>query len=187
MTDFAPTATPRYKTKYNVLGQNHSATIRFPRDAASWQADAAGLMTDLFTALAPKLFNSFAVIGADYAEQDSDVFLPSASIPVATSPAGGGGDSSYAPQYCSFVGRSATGGRAVIFIYGWAISPHGADNTANDWRVLATEDSDVADAVAILNGGSSVFLAANDGGIVTWYPYVNVGQNAGKQRKARRG
>lgn len=188
MAAYAPQYTGRYKVKYRVLGRPHSMTLRTSRSALS-PTGVRSLFDDLFNALSSRLFTDFTVVGADFAAPDSEIFLPVSPIPIAASTSGIAGDSSHTPQYASFVGRTMSGGPVRLFIYGWSIAPQAADNTANDWRVTAAEDTAVADAVDVLNGatGAGYEIVGNDNASVVWYPYVNVGQNAHEQRKARRG
>lgn len=187
MADYAPHYTPRYRMRYRVLGQVHTATIRFPRGSTTVSSEGAAFFTDLLDVFGLRLMSDFSILGADVALTDSNVFLPAANLPVLNDTSAAAGDESYKPVYVSFVGRSIAGHRAVMFLYGLAFSPNSAENTANDYRIQSTEDNAVLQAVSVFNGVTGIDLVANDNNDVVWYPYVNVGFNAYYQKKARRG
>lgn len=188
MSDYAPNYTARYRMRYRVLGANHTSTVRLGRIApAAAVAAGAALYSDLLEALAPMLWVDFTVIGADVAAFDSDVFLPAATVPATPDVSEATGDTSFRPLFCSFAGRSPAGTKASIYLYGWNLSPHSADNTANDFRVLSAENAAVLAAVAVLNGSTGEPAGAIDALEASWYPYANVGINGYYQRKARRG
>lgn len=186
MADYAPNYTARYRIRYRTLGQVHTAQFRLSRANANPAVAGAAAFSDVLTALGPTLFADWQIIGADVAQEDSDVFLPSTPLPTHTGLSVATGDESFRPLFCSFVGRSTSGQRAAIFFYGYTNSPHSADNTANDFRVTSTESSIVDDVVNMLNLAHGGALVANDNNPIVWYPYMNVGVNAYYQRRARR-
>lgn len=189
MADYAPNYTSRYRMRYRALGQVHTAQLRIARSHPGPAAQGVVMFQDLLETIAGKLVADWTVLGADVAAADSDIFLPSSSIPMQPTVSAVAADESYKPVYLSFVGRSTSGLRAALFIYGINFAPTGADNTSNDYRILSTEDSAIASAVAVLNNGSgsAANLVANDDAPVVWYPYANMGFNSYYQRKARRG
>lgn len=186
MADHAPNYTARYRVRYRVLGQVHTMLFRISRATANPASAGDLISSDVLTIAAPLMFADWAVIGADVAQEDSDVFLPTTSLPVVSGQSVMTGDISHIPLYCSFVGRSTSGKRAALFLYGFNVSPHAADNTANDYRIMATENSVVSDVVEALNSHTASGLVANDNSPIVWYPYINVGLNSYYQRRARR-
>lgn len=189
MADYATNHTPRYRTRYSALGQVHTLTIRLERDTPDPAADGKAIADAFFNAVSRMLVDSFTILGADVAGQDSEIFLPTTLIPVITGPlSGAAGDNSYRPLFLSFQGRSPTGSRSSVYLYGTTASPTAASNEPNDYRLTTAEDPYVAAAVDALNGGvSSDGAAAIDGTAAVWYPYANVGFNGAYQRKARKG
>jgi len=81
------------------------------------------------------------------------------------------------PFFLNFVGRS-TGGRRV------SLALFGKSGSLSDYRLTSSEETEIAAAVAILNGSEGTFLAIDDLPAI-WYPYANVGVNAYWQRKQR--
>lgn len=187
MADYAPNYTPRYRMRYSVLNRVHVATVRFARAEANPTGQGATLFSDLLNAVGDHLDQSFTVLGADVAGVDSDIFLPAATVPAAPMPTALAGDISYTPIFISFVGRSTSGARCSLYLYGLHVSPTAGTNEPNDYRITSAEAAWVASAVAALNGATTAPAFAIDGNAATWYPYANVGFNAYYQRKARRG
>ena len=187
MPDFAPNYTPRYKIRYTVQGKTHSMQFRTLRTAApGWEVDIRTKIANVLTALSPNRFTDWLVLSASSAQVDSDVFLPTpAPLPAPGTASASGRLQAQAAMATSFVGRSATGGRAALFVYGTnqnVISITGEQ----DWRLVAGEDVDYDSAIAALNAAAGP-LHANDNGLVIWYPYANLKYNDYWVRKIRQG
>jgi hypothetical protein len=188
MADFAPNYTPRYRLRYSALGKVHVMTIRGSRGDVGIAARGQEVFTDFLAAMQPYLSNTWTIVGADVAGTDSDVFLPTTALPTLPTLGAAAGDISYRPNFLSFVGRSTSGNRASLYLYGVLASPTAASAAPDDYRITAAEDSSIGDAVAALNGsGAGEGARAIDGNDAVWYPYANVGFNAYYQRKARQG
>jgi hypothetical protein len=188
MADYAPHHTPRLRVKYRVNGRNHSFIIRGPRGATTWNLQGVQVAQEFLDAMAPQLDATFTVTGADAAGTDSEVFLPAPDYPSVSGLSAVVAGEDYRPLFCSFMGRSAQGARAALFLFGFITSPNSADNTANDYRITSSESAAVQQAVVSLNNTPGGLKAhAIDGNPAVWYPYANVGFNAYYQRKARNG
>jgi hypothetical protein len=83
------------------------------------------------------------------------------------------------PRFVSFVGRSNTGKRTRVSVYGLNIIEEA------DYRIENGDDSNLDGARAVLNVSGGV-VSAVDGSQVSWYPYYNWGFNSYVQRRQRR-
>jgi hypothetical protein len=185
MPDFAPNFTARYRLKYSVVGTAHTMTWRFASGFVD-EAGAADKVAAVINAMHTNLYESWEAISADFAPADSDVFLPSV---ISSFDAGTQTDpttTAHEALAVSFIGRSASGGKARMFLYGTNLVEDTLVAYANDWRVLSGESANVLAAVAELNAGSPD-IYANDNVVVTWYPYINLKFNDRWVRKLRRG
>jgi hypothetical protein len=186
MADFAPNYTARYRFNYTSLGKSHSMTWRLASgvtDPASL-ATKIGLMLDDLTTF---IWDDFAITAASFAPADSDIFLP------AVMPTFGGGSVAVATSvlsdsagHISFVGRSALGGKARMFLYGTTIPSGVRTATIWDFKVLSSEIAAISDAIVRLNETGPA-IVANDDSIVSWYEYVNFKYNDRWVRRLRRG
>jgi len=186
MADFAPNYTARYRFRYSSLGKTHACTWRVASSVTDPTAVAAKVSLFLED-MEGSLWDDFTVIGADFAEADSDIFLPA---PPPDQPTGAVDASaasvSDAAFAISFVGRSTLGGKARFFLYGTNDVTLVRDTKGNDLKLLSTESVQISDAVVRLNETSPV-LVANDDSPVVWYEYVNMKYNDRWVRRLRRG
>lgn len=184
MTTFAPNYTNRYLVRYRAAGKVHTAMFRYGITPGPPDVALVTGVGNVLVALMPKLANDWAVLAASYIAAGTTISLP-ATAPVAGpgSIAWNAGDN---PLNYSFVGRGVTGQPASFHIYGAQLEPSTASLTAaQDYRVLASEDADIASALTELNGIAG--LTTTDGAAVVWHQYANVGYNAYYQRKSRNG
>jgi len=186
MADFAPNYTARYRVRYSSLGKTHSCTWR----VASSVTDPAGVADKFGLFLADmqgSLWEDFTVIGADFAEADSDVFLPAVAPDNPTGAvAVAGSFVSDAAFQLSFVARTALGGKARFFLYGTNDVELMRDAKGNDLKLLSSESTQISNAVVRLNETSPA-LVGNDDSIASWYEYVNMKYNDRWVRRLRRG
>lgn len=186
MSDFAPNYTARYRFRYTTLSKTHSMMWR----VLAGVTDPSALITKIglfLDDLAGAIWDDFTIVAAEFALADSDVFLPAAL------PTWGGGEqavsgsvASDAAVPVSFVGRSVTGGRARMFLYGTNMPTVIRTATGLDYRIYSSENAAFSDAIVRLNETSPA-IVANDNGNVAWYEYVNVKANDAWVRKLRRG
>jgi hypothetical protein len=184
--DYAPNFTGRYIMNYSVLGRPHKQLWRVSETVTD-VADVVEVVTHFWAALNSQTYANLLVVSAVFAPGNTDVFLPVTApiiapglVSVPSNPQG------VIPLALSFPGRSANGGRAILYTYGTGIDPSAADNIASNYRVTASEIEAVADAIDVLNAASGV-LVANDRGPVAWYPYANVKDNDHWVRRVRNG
>jgi len=186
MADFAPNYTARYKVRYSSLGKSHSMTWR----VSSSVTDPTGIAAKVGLFLADMegvLFDDWTVIGADFALADSDIFLPATPPDQPTGAVGvTGAHATDATFQIGFVGRSALGGKARMFLYGTNYAQNVASGETDDWRYTSAESPAVSDAIVRLNETSPA-LVANDDSIAVWYEYVNLKYNDRWLRRLRRG
>lgn len=176
MPDFAPNFTPRYKVNYTVHGKGHSFQVRVARGTT----DPTGVATKMGSFLAAMeglLLASWTAVSASFALEDTDIFLP-APVPTGFTPASSesGLTTNVDAIALSFVGRSANGGRGMLFLYGTGFGLNVTTATYADYRITAAESTAISDAVSALDELSPA-LVANDNGVVNWYGYANIKAN----------
>lgn len=174
MADFAPNFTARYRLRYSVLGHTHTQQWRIARDAGVTGLNNMILKVAAFwAALESNLWDDLSFLSATYAVEDSDIFLPAAvpTLPTAalTPPAN---PISQSIVSTGFVGRSALGQKARVFVYGFAGGPEETAGLGDDFRLTAAESANIDDAVVVLNNGSPQIVGSDDAN-VSWYSYAN--------------
>lgn len=186
MADHAPTYTPRFRIKYSTCGATHHMTWRLPRSESD-PSSYAGKAKTFLDALASLRYVDWTFLGAEFAEVDSGVFLPTAmTAPVAGTQSVPGVVGQARPNAVSFVGRTTLGKRAVFYLYGLIVKPREDSAVYNDWRVTTLELAALSTAIGVLTE-TPPQLCGNDGATVNWYPYVNVKANDYWVRRARQG
>lgn len=185
MADFVSNSTQRYRMRYRSAGFVHTMLWRFqPGGVGDNPAGWSAKVEQVIGALGTLLSSDFVPLAAEAAPAGSDVFLPS-SVPfieVTGSPDLTG--MPHAALSLGFVGRSALGQRARMFVFGVNMDINTGIPEQRDWRLGAGEDSRVSSAISILNDLSPECVAT-DGGVVQWYPYVNLKFNDYWIRKQR--
>lgn len=186
MSDFAPNFTPRLRIRYTSLGKTHSQIWRVVRGVTD-PSGLVGKVHSYLNAMVPALWSDFTILGADWALEDSDVFLP-VTPPAAVTGANdaSGAHTTDAAFAFSFVGRSSAGAKHRVFQYGTTGAGAFGSVLANDFRLNVAESAPIAAAVTALNELSPA-VAANDGFGVTWYPYANMKYNDNWVKRLRRG
>ena len=186
MADHAPNYTPRLKLVYSSKGKTHSMMWRAPRG----EDDPSSLVEkmELFlNALTANRFTDFTILSCQWAETDSDVFLPvTPPAPDAGTASLSGITNAVAAASISFVGRSALGKRAVFYLYGTNIVQDAVSANEADFRILASEVATISAAIGVLNE-TGYPVRGNDGATVSFYPYVNTKYNDHWVGKLRRG
>lgn len=158
MADYAPNFTARYKLIYSFEGDQHECNTRWP--SANTQAvnvaAAIDFWTQFFSATDPLRHTSFAVVGAEYAPADSNVFLP-ATAPTEVAPglvASASGPSTKI-FHSIWSGRSALGSKSRFMMFG--LRWNTADSTDYlDFYVTETENENVGFVADFILGSSMV-------------------------------
>lgn len=185
MPDYAPNFTSRLHWLYACQGKNHVATFRFQitDTIATAVAHAEELVTALTAFIAAHGYTDLTTRGWEWCEADSTVFLPIGSVPgpvgeVSTT----GRPINQVAMQCTLPYRTIAGGHGFFNFYGLNFNVYGSPE--QDFRVLATEDSAVADLVANM---SPIGFRGGDNQAIVVKPYVNIGFNARWKRKVRNG
>ena len=187
MTNFASNFTPRARVKYTADSVEHSALLRFERDTALWdEAKAVELveawrlaMRDVYMLTGFQGANNRAeatIISAEWADQDSDLFLP--IVPTATEiDAGDDTDGLSTPLskaiLVSITGKSTAGKGVTLYIWGARILA-GIGATYADWRLDGGELATLAAAWSThfdptVVGSLADLLAGPDGERVAFF------------------
>jgi hypothetical protein len=175
MADYAPNYTARIKLVMLAGGHPHSQTWRIEGVPDVTAVDAA--ISDIetyYTAVEAALYDDTAVTSIQFAQRDSDIFLP---VP-ATITVSGAVAASGRPRYdetaaWSFVGRTTGGLRMILYQYG--VSSGSSFEGDSNFRQTSGENVSVSNGVAALNGFT--WLVGNDGIVGSWYPYANMKYN----------
>lgn len=185
MADFASNSTQRYRIRYRSAGLIHTMLWRFQAggvdDSPAGWADKVG---QVLGALEGFISSDMSIISAEAAVAGSDVFLPTTAPTVEYFSGVNLTGTNQAALALSFVGRSALGQRARMFVYGVNLDIASATITTRDWRITPSESAQVASAISILNDLAPECVGT-DGGVVQWYPYVNIKFNDYWLRRAR--
>lgn len=190
MADFAPHYTPRYRVLYRVGGRGHAFTWRLPRGTSSTVAQSVSAMATTFlNHLAVHRYTSWAVIGAEWANTDSNVFFPVvAPTPVVgTATEIGSSVNKMITQY-RFEGKStnqATASKTNFCIFGMSFDQD--DGNLSDFRLLGSEVDEISSAINYLNTFPNIDLFAIDNAPVIWRDYVNVKTNDHWRNRVRKG
>jgi hypothetical protein len=82
VADYAPNFTARHKLTYSFEGDQHECTTRWPSANTQLANESLALdfWTSFFSATAALRHTTFAIVAAEYAVADSNVFLPSAAM-----------------------------------------------------------------------------------------------------------
>lgn len=160
---------------YQQGPRTHTFLVRVA-DLADITAIEANI-ADFLTAASPLLFETL-ILAVRGQNAGSNISFPFPTSTLVGEVYGSGTVSSESVPYnIDFVGRSTGGRRARLDLFGYK-------GAISDWRRTSAESTDVAAAVAVLNGSTGSFLAI-DGQQPFWYPYGNVGANAYWQRQQR--
>jgi len=142
VADYAPSFTARYKLRYSFEGDTHVCVTRWNSGGtkAANEDLAIGFWTAFLNASAAKRHTSFAVIDAEYAAADSNVFLP-ATAPTEVDPgtrvAATGASSRI--MHSIWQGRSILGARVRFQMFGifWFSAE---DVATNNFYISPAED-----------------------------------------------
>ncbi len=157
MTSYSPSYTSRYRAHYHVCGIDHTVQLRRQLGATpSDTASLAGTVNVVFAAVAAKLCTDFAFLGAEQADEGSDIFYPS-TTPAAVTPTGPtiGNYTPFQKITHTRWNCRAIGSRSSIEIYGlhWQYSNNidDPDSVPYDGVILPAEFSFVTSVAAALN------------------------------------
>lgn len=199
MAPYVSSFAPRVRISYLTDGRRHTATLRCD-DTTDLQANATTVVTNwsnLVVALLsvfedPADKCSFSVRNAEYAQKDSDLFIPIDSSAAASQPGAGTASPGDRATLLTLVGRTAAGGGWRMSVLG---SRAGFGETAetDDWRATIAEAPGL-DTVwddHFRTGGTYLLLGgllrgADNSDVLVVQPYVNVSYSRRAINRARR-
>lgn len=184
MADYAPNATARLRLKYRGGLRNHAMTLRFNSSTPEVPAALITQINGMLGALSGALALDWRITSGEVAAQDSDVFIPVDVSAITVAPAGAAATLGLSPHFLSFQGKSMSGNRASIYIFGITIDPSSSVGVFQDYRITPGDEPTIGTALTALlpvSGG----IVAIDGTSVFWNQYVNLGVHGHYQRKAR--
>lgn len=156
MADFAPNFTARYKLRYSFEGDTHVCTTRWPSGStkAANEDLAIAFWSDFLDLTAALRHTSFAIVDAEYAAGDSNVFLPAqAPAEVTAGSRASASGSTGRIMHSIWQGRSILGSRSRFQMFGlaWATAE---DTATSNFYISTTENAVVGTvATAILTAG----------------------------------
>lgn len=169
--------TPRYRLNYSANNVLHSINVHLATPTSSSAALTAA--TALANLLKILCYASTSFTSVDYAEAGSDVFNQIGTLAIVGTLAGTTAAADN-PRQGSFAGRSTSGRKTRLFIYGIA---GGVDAS---YRFTRAEWPAVGTVVDGLNAGTGAIAAIDGSTTLAWKNYMNVGYNDRYVKKARR-
>lgn len=167
--------TDRYFIDYQQGAFQHTMMIRAHPDVLSTEVDA--VMTNVFTLMAA-LVCATTVVGVRLSRAGQNHSFPIPSGLVGDSFGTGTPSGLTTAQFLSWVGRTESGRRSRIFMFGYD-SPMPVD-----FRLTSADVAAVGTIATTFTDAQNIFLAA-DGTKPTFYSYANIGVNAYWQRNNR--
>lgn len=175
MPAYGPNFTPRLKVRYRGARANHTQTWRFPQvGVAGVNRDAAiAAIQGVYDLLTPLMFEDWSVLDLSYADENSDIFLPTTGLTALGTVALAGTAASVKAHAISFVGRTAGGQPAKIAQFGLSTEALG-DLDNSDFRISPGEDTSIDGAIALLNTYlSPLLICGSDKLAISWKTYAN--------------
>lgn len=199
MAPYVSNYAPRVRIQYLTDGRRHTATLRCA-DTSDLQVNATNVVTNwsnLVVALLSVFEDpgdkcSFSVRNADYAQKDSDLFIPLDSSGAASQVATGSPSPGDRATLLTLVGRTAAGGAWRMSILG-SRAGFGETSETDDWRATIAEAPGLdiiwdeyfrAGGTYLLTGG--LLRGADNSDVVVVQPYVNVSYSRRSINRARR-
>lgn len=164
MAPINPNNTARMKVFYQNAIAEHAVIVRF--ENGSGLSDAELRFSNLVDAISP-LFSFSEVTAVQQAAEGLDIFndVPGSSLLGITWGSGPATKDNNAVAG-TFVGRSTAGRRTRVSFFGYK-------GATSDYRLTATESTDVGDALTVLEAATASFQAI-DGNLPIWKQYIDV-------------
>lgn len=163
-----PANTARWRLIYSVGGHQHAMQMRVDATNPSQSTVEQGyqlLLTDLSITLWAVTF-----VRLEFAAVGSNIFNPVTSTLTGTIAGSGAPGQEQSIRQISFVGRSITGRKNRVFVYGYK------DDLTDNMRITPAETAEVAAAINRINGFLHLFVGI-DSVKPTYNQYVNVNVN----------
>lgn len=168
--------TRRWKVFYDCGGFEHQFLVRMLVTAT--ETDISALVAEFLTDVT-SLFFASTVTAVQEAAKGSNFFFPITADLVGHTWGSGANNLTGNPMQLNFVGRSSTGKRVRLGLFGYK-------GSFSDWRMTGAESSVIADAVATLNFTTNIFIAIDES-VPVWYPYADIGANDYWLKQSRAG
>lgn len=182
MAPLSPFNTARYFVDYVANGRQHTAMFRWDPSATTPPPQATiDLISDFLNALAAFFPSDTAVLTHRYGAAGSNLTFPVASA-APTWIGSGSANTTEAPAYLNFVGRTLGGRRSGLMLLGASSSPASEGNTLANYRIDTGEGINFDQAYTAL---TQIGLYGIDGQPTVWYTYANAGYHSYWQRKMR--
>ena len=158
--------TRRYFVDYDQGGYNHTLMVR-PANLTTFTEIENAL--DAFLTANAGHISKYTVVQCRISEAHSDVSFPVGSSLVGNVYGTADVIPNVAPLTATYIGRSGTGRRVRLSLFGFY-------QPLSGWRYTAAEASGVAAALAVLRGNPAVFHAIDDTAAI-WLDYANINAN----------
>lgn len=176
LTPLPPSNTKRYTLVYTVGGQSHHMMAR--AGAGATDTDAVNNFTAIFAALESAFYSDVSGLGILKQEQGSDVANPISGWTVMNGTSGSPITPQIKPRAWAFSGRSATGRKSRVYVYGTVVAP------GDTWEQDPLTDARFQGFQGLLNSQSDFWLAI-DGTKPSWYFRATADFNDHYVREAR--
>jgi len=170
MPDFAPSFTPRYIVTYRSARRVHNIMMRglITETESATVTRGQTYIHALFLSLAGKLPDDLTFISARYIPAGSEVSSPAGTPEDVT---GALDVDTFSKEdgarFLRFACKGNSGVKGNITVFGVQLSPDTVpDNIASDFVITASEDTDVAGAIAALQASGAPVI---NGSVATWY------------------
>jgi hypothetical protein len=152
MVNYAPNFTPRARITYTADSVEHKALLRFERDTALWDEAKAVELVEAWRAAMSNVYGltglqvgdnraEASIISAEWADQDSDLFLP---LSPTSNEIDAGDDTSGSATplskaiLLSITGKSTQGKTITLYLWGARVVA-GMGSSFSDWRLDSGE------------------------------------------------
>jgi hypothetical protein len=187
MPDYAPTYTPRLRVKYRAAGVEHTMLLRAARGAsmATTISQRESIFHGIFNAVASLLADDFTFITEDWAATDSDVFIPTGSLPAAVT--GALATTTWTPEQkvtaTTLSGKGTDGVKIHVAMYGLYWDRNDKTAPAANGLVTPGESTPVDNAIAAISGATTTI----SGTVATFYNQATIKTNDRLLKLVRRG
>lgn len=175
MAPLPPNTTARLYVDYETCTVQHTSVIRY-NTGSTW-GDAQIEWNDVVEAI-DESFYLINILGARVQDAGTDFTYPVTWIQQPTYGTDAGPKNAGA-NMCNFIGRSNTGHRGGLFLFGYLASVVGAK-----YRVPEASNAGVAAALVELRAAEGTMCAV-DGAPMVWQNYANIGESAYWRNKIR--
>lgn len=185
MAPIIPNYTGRYNVYYSAAAVKHRLTFRYANTETVPPTELVTGVEQLLAVLAPSLTNTFAIRSAGFQAPGVDIELPFRAPTMVVQPGMNVGHKGVVPSFVGFVGKTFGGRRVKSVIFGWVPNAFNEVDFGRftDYRLYASEDARVADALEVLH--DLPIVGIDNSANIYWKEYANIGFSGYWQRKTR--